>query len=152
MAGLRGEIEQTPPMYSAKKIAGQKLYELARRGKEVERQTVRVTISKFEAMTPDGVLLRLQDEETSNLAVRVVCSAGTYVRTLAEDWCEFAAIEERIAEAEQTLQTKRAALNDPAISSDGPRLLAVSEELEEAQRIVDLLYARWAELEAKQDW
>src|SRR6266566_4207224 len=64
---------------------------------------------------------------------------------------EFATIEDRIARAEQTLQAKRAALQDPAIASDGPRLLAVSAEIEEAQRIVDLLYARWAELEEKQD-
>jgi len=63
---------------------------------------------------------------------------------------EFAAIEERIAEAERTLQAKRAALEDPAIASDGARLLAISAEIEEAQGIVDLLYARWAELEEKQ--
>ena len=63
---------------------------------------------------------------------------------------EFAAIEERIVEAERTLQAKRAALEDPAIASDGARLLAICAEIEEAQRIVDLLYARWAELEEKQ--
>jgi ABC transport system ATP-binding/permease protein len=64
---------------------------------------------------------------------------------------EYAAIEERIAAAEETLEAKRAALNDPAIASDAPRLLAVSAELEEAQKAVDLLYARWAELEEKQN-
>ena len=64
---------------------------------------------------------------------------------------EYAAIEERIAAAEETLAAKRAALNDPAIASDAPRLLAVSAELEEAQKAVDLLYARWAELEEKQN-
>jgi ATP-binding cassette subfamily F protein uup len=64
---------------------------------------------------------------------------------------EYAAIEDRIADAEQTLAQKRAALNDPAIASDGPRLLAASAELEEAQRVVDTLYRRWAELEAKQN-
>jgi ATP-binding cassette subfamily F protein uup len=63
---------------------------------------------------------------------------------------EFAAIEERIAEAERTLQAKRAALEDSAIASDSARLLAISAEIEEAQGIVDLLYARWAELEEKQ--
>jgi ABC transport system ATP-binding/permease protein len=62
---------------------------------------------------------------------------------------EFAAIEERIAEAERTLQAKRVALEDPAIASDGARLLAISAEIEEAQGIVDLLYARWAELKEK---
>src|SRR5258708_17990958 len=44
LASLRGQIEQTPPMYSAKKIAGHKLYNLARRGEGVERQAVRVTV------------------------------------------------------------------------------------------------------------
>jgi tRNA pseudouridine55 synthase len=83
LATLRGEIEQTPPMYSAKKIAGQKLYDLARRGEEVERKAVRVTISQFEALPSDGSLL-VTDDGTGDLAVRVVCSAGTYVRTLAE--------------------------------------------------------------------
>src|SRR4030095_17035343 len=64
---------------------------------------------------------------------------------------EYAAIEERIASAEQTLESKHAALNDPTIASDGPRLLALSTEIEEAQKVVNLLYARWAELEDKQN-
>jgi ATP-binding cassette subfamily F protein uup len=63
---------------------------------------------------------------------------------------EFAAIEERIAEAEQTLHAKRAALEDPAIASDGPRLLAASAEVEDAEKAVNALYARWEELEKKQ--
>src|SRR5437016_3308642 len=84
MASLRGEIEQTPPMYSAKKIAGRRLYELARRGEEVERRSVRVNISQFEALPRNGLLLNDRDDGTSDLAVRVVCSAGTYVRSLAE--------------------------------------------------------------------
>jgi len=86
LASLRGEIEQTPPMYSAKKIGGRKLYELARRGHEVERKPVRVTVSKFETFTNDGVLETPDDDGSRDLKVRVVCSAGTYVRTLAEDF------------------------------------------------------------------
>lgn len=86
LASLRGEIEQTPPMYSAKKIAGRKLYELARRGEEVERESVRVTVSEFEAIAPDGdPLLPPNGDGSRDLKVRVVCSAGTYIRTLAED-------------------------------------------------------------------
>src|SRR5712691_4832444 len=84
LASLRGEIEQIPPMYSAKKIAGKKLYELARRGEEVERKAVRVTVREFEALPSDGSVLKTNDDGTGDLAVRVVCSAGTYVRTLAE--------------------------------------------------------------------
>ena len=86
LAALRGKIEQIPPMYSAKKVEGRKLYELARRGEEIKRPSVRVTVSEFEPITHEGVLLKLNDQETCDLAVRVVCSAGTYVRTLAEDF------------------------------------------------------------------
>ncbi len=85
MASLRGELNQVPPMYSAKKIKGQKLYELARRGEQIERPPVKVTISEFEAFEVDGQLLSMRDDGTIDLHVRVVCSAGTYVRTLAED-------------------------------------------------------------------
>jgi ATP-binding cassette subfamily F protein uup len=62
---------------------------------------------------------------------------------------EYAAIEPRIAEAEQLLQAKRTQLEDPAIASDGPRLMAAHAELEAAQRERDALYARWSELEEK---
>ena len=85
MASLRGEITQTPPMYSAKKVQGRKLYELARRGEQIERQPVKVTIYEFEAVKLDGQLLVLSDDGSTDLNVRVVCSAGTYIRTLAED-------------------------------------------------------------------
>jgi len=63
---------------------------------------------------------------------------------------EYAGIEQRIAEAEQVLETKRSQADDPAIASDAVGLLKAHAELEEAQREVDTLYARWAELEAKQ--
>ena len=86
LASLRGEIEQVPPMYSAKKVQGRKLYELARRGIEVERAAVRVTIHELEvAKRHDGALLHENEDETCDLDVRVVCSAGTYIRVLAED-------------------------------------------------------------------
>ncbi len=63
---------------------------------------------------------------------------------------EFATIEENIAKAEQELQAKRAALEDPSILSDGPRLQSICAQLEEIEKNVDKLYARWAELERKQ--
>jgi ABC transport system ATP-binding/permease protein len=62
---------------------------------------------------------------------------------------EYAGIEQRIAEAEQVLQARRAQMENPAIASDGPRLLAAHDELESAQKNLDALYARWAELEGK---
>ena len=62
---------------------------------------------------------------------------------------EYASIEQRITDAEQKLQSKRAALEDPAIASDGPRLVTAQAEMEAAQKHLDELYARWAELEKK---
>jgi ATP-binding cassette subfamily F protein uup len=64
---------------------------------------------------------------------------------------EYATIEQRIAGADAKLQSKRAALEDPAIASDGPRLVAAHADLEAAQNDLDTLYARWAELQAKAD-
>ena len=84
MSSLRGEIEQTPPMFSARKVGGEKLYELARRGKEVERKSARVQIFQFHAVSANDSLT-VNDDETCDIAVHVVCSAGTYVRVLAED-------------------------------------------------------------------
>jgi ABC transport system ATP-binding/permease protein len=64
---------------------------------------------------------------------------------------EYAGIEERITEAEQKLQAKLAALEDPAIASDSPRLVAAHAEMEAAQKDLDRLFARWAELQEKSD-
>jgi tRNA pseudouridine55 synthase len=86
MASLRGEIDQIPPMYSAKKQGGRRLYELARRGEEVERTPVRVTVHLFETTAGSSELLKDNSDGTFDLRVRVSCSAGTYVRTLAEDF------------------------------------------------------------------
>jgi ATP-binding cassette subfamily F protein uup len=62
---------------------------------------------------------------------------------------EYASMEARIAEADHVLQAKLEQLEDPAIASDGPRLLAAHAEMEAAQANLDALYARWAELEKK---
>jgi ATP-binding cassette subfamily F protein uup len=62
---------------------------------------------------------------------------------------EYETIEARIADAEATLQKAQAAVNDPAIASDAPRLQAALNQLASAQAEADALYARWAELEAK---
>ncbi len=111
LAGLRGEIEQVPPMYSAKKIQGQKLYELARRGVEVERAAVRVTIYELEVLPPDGALLRHTEDGTIDLSIRVVCSAGTYIRTLAET------IGERLGTRAHVAALKRTRAGDFRIES-----------------------------------
>ncbi len=72
-----GGIVQIPPMYSALKVNGKKLVDLARQGIEVERQERTVNISKLECETID--------EPSGRYRLRVVCSKGTYIRTLCED-------------------------------------------------------------------
>ena len=72
---FRGDILQVPPMYSAIKVNGQKLYDLARKGREVERQPRPITIHELELLEFTGNEARL----------RVRCSKGTYIRTLCKD-------------------------------------------------------------------
>lgn len=75
LAAFRGEISQIPPMYSAIKIGGQKLYDLARKGQTVERPARTVVIHELTLLAWEGDTLRL----------RVHCSKGTYIRTLCRD-------------------------------------------------------------------
>lgn len=70
-----GDVEQIPPMYSAIKIGGKKLYELARRGESVERAPRKITVSAIDIAGRDG------DDYILNIS----CSKGTYVRTLCSD-------------------------------------------------------------------
>lgn len=72
---FQGDYEQIPPMYSALKVNGKKLYELARKGQEVERKARSVRIEEIE-------ILKIQ---MPVVQMRVVCSAGTYIRTLCDD-------------------------------------------------------------------
>ena len=73
---FRGDIEQIPPMYSALKVNGQKLYQLARKGKTVERKPRPITIYELELGEQIG---------ENEYALRVKCSKGTYIRTLCQD-------------------------------------------------------------------
>ena len=75
LEAFRGEIMQVPPMYSALKVNGQKLCDLARKGREVERQPRPITILE----------LTLLDMGENTLRLRVRCSKGTYIRTLCKD-------------------------------------------------------------------
>jgi len=75
LEAFRGEIQQIPPMYSAIKVNGQKLCDLARRGREVERQPRTITIHRLECLEFTG--------QTARLLVH--CSKGTYIRTLCKD-------------------------------------------------------------------
>lgn len=74
---FRGEIEQLPPIYSAIKVNGKKLYEYAREGKEVKIEPRRVNISKLEILE--------YDETNRRLTLHIECSKGTYIRSIAHD-------------------------------------------------------------------
>ncbi|HSE24625.1 MAG TPA: tRNA pseudouridine(55) synthase TruB [Pyrinomonadaceae bacterium] len=102
LQSLRGNIQQTPPMFSAKKIKGQKLYEMARRGETVERLPIHVCIHEFVAIKRDGQLYKDNKDGTFDLMARVVCSSGTYVRTLAEDLGERLSVGAHLAELRRT--------------------------------------------------
>ena len=102
LQSFRGYIDQIPPMYSAKKVEGKKLYELARRGENVERQPIHVCIHEFEAIRPDGQLIKNNLDGTFDFHARVSCSSGTYVRTLAEDFGQRLYVGAHLAELRRT--------------------------------------------------
>ena len=79
ISSFTGEIDQLPPMYSALSVGGRRLYDLARKGVDVPRQTRTIDISALELLPP------LPDTGENEHELRVVCSKGTYVRTLCHD-------------------------------------------------------------------
>lgn len=72
-----GDISQLPPMYSAVSVNGQRLYDLARQGIEVERKSRQVTVFSIDVLS--------ENEETGEYEIQVECSSGTYIRTLISD-------------------------------------------------------------------
>ncbi|MCA1624959.1 MAG: tRNA pseudouridine(55) synthase TruB [Acidobacteria bacterium] len=155
LADFRGEIEQTPPMFSAKKVAGKKLYELARKGIEIERKSQKVTIYELEtiklARRKDTEKDKLRKEEnlaskdqnlktedlqaddfgpwTLDFGLRILCSAGTYIRTLAEDIGKKLGVGAHLAELRRT----RAGNFDlsKAVTLEELETIAVAEKLDE---------------------
>ncbi len=84
LSEFSGRSLQLPPMYSAKKVAGERLYRAAREGREVERQMIEINIYSIE-MAESAEPLRLNPDGTKDFVMRVRCSSGTYIRTLAND-------------------------------------------------------------------
>ena len=95
LARFRGELMQVPPMYSAKKVDGQKLYKLARKGQMIERKPVPVTVHELE-------LLGIDQPFGPTAHIRVACSAGTYIRTLAEDIGRVVGVGSHLSELRRT--------------------------------------------------
>jgi tRNA pseudouridine55 synthase len=117
----RGSREQLPPMFSAKKQDGVRLYHLARQGHDVPRKPVRITIDELELLEENGEVIHRNPDGTSDFSIRLRCSAGTYVRTLAHD------LGQELGCGGHLIELRRAAVGDFRIQ-DAVRL----EEFEQA--------------------
>lgn len=128
LAAFRGEILQVPPMYSALKVNGQKLCDLARKGKTVERQPRPITIHE----------LSLVERGENTLRLRVRCSKGTYIRTLCKD------IGEKLGCGGCMESLRRVAAGEYTIDEAVPlQTLLDTEEPEKYLRDVDTMFRNY---------
>ena len=131
-----GEIEQVPPMYSAVKKDGQRLYDLARRGIEVERKARKVTVYK-RALTDF-------DEETQEGTLEISCSKGTYVRTIIDDLGAALGTGAVMTALRRTFACGFSI--DDCITLDDLKLLSEKGEAQTALRSVESLFYDCAEV------
>ena len=128
LAAFRGEILQVPPMYSALKVNGQKLCDLARKGKTVERQPRPITIHE----------LTLVERGENTLRLRVRCSKGTYIRTLCKD------IGEKLGCGGCMESLRRMAAGEYTVDEAVPlQTLLDTEEPEKYLRDVDTMFRNY---------
>jgi tRNA pseudouridine55 synthase len=92
LEGVRSALDQfigpqlqTPPMFSAKKIGGERLYRAAREGREIVREPASIVVHTLKLVEDEGAILNVNADGTCDFRVHVRCSSGTYVRTLAHD-------------------------------------------------------------------
>ena len=121
IASLTGPITQIPPMYSAVKVNGRKLYEYARAGQEVERPERQVTIYSFERTSPISY-----EDKLARFTFRVKCSKGTYIRTLSVD------LGEKLGYAAHMSQLTRTSAAGLQLS-DALTLSEITEKVEAGQ-------------------
>ncbi len=112
MKSLTGDILQIPPMHSAIKIGGKKLYELARKGIEIDRPPRPVTISRFEIM--GSAISGTAQSFPFDLPVVIDCSSGTYIRAIARD------LGEKLGTAGYLIQLRRSAIGSYGIDAATP--------------------------------
>ncbi len=128
---FRGEILQVPPMYSALKVNGQKLCDLARKGKEVERKPRPITIHE----------LTLLETGENTLHLRVRCSKGTYIRTLCKD------IGEALGCGGCMAELRRVSAGEYTIEEAVPlQTLLETQEPEKYLRGVDTMFRNYPEV------
>ena len=131
LEAFRGEILQVPPMYSALKVGGQKLCDLARKGKEVERQPRPITIHE----------LTLLEVTENTLRLRVRCSKGTYIRTLCKD------IGQALGCGGCMAQLRRVAAGEYTIEEAVPlQVLLETEDPGRYLRTVDTMFRNFPEV------
>ena len=128
---FRGEILQVPPMYSAVSVGGKRLYELARKGLEVDRPARPVTISRLELLS--------YDPQTKDGSLRVGCSKGTYIRVLIEDLARAAGSCGTMTALRRTSACGFS--QEDAHSLEALKALAAEGRLEEALLPVEGLFA-----------
>ena len=131
LSQFRGKIMQVPPMYSALKINGQKLVDLARKGKTVERQPREIEVFELECLEFTG--------ETARLRVR--CSKGTYIRTLCKD------IGEALGCGGCMAELRRVQAGEYTIAEAVPLMeLLETQEPEKYLRAVDTMFRNYPEV------
>ena len=131
LESFRGEILQVPPMYSALKVNGQKLCDLARKGKEVERKPRPITIHE----------LTLLEVGENTLRLRVRCSKGTYIRTLCKD------IGEALGCGGCMAALRRVTAGEYTIEESVPlQTLLETEHPEQYLRTVDTMFRNYPEI------
>jgi tRNA pseudouridine55 synthase len=135
-----GDYDQIPPMYSALKVNGKKLYELAREGREIERAARRVQIKEIE----------ITDINLPVVKMRVVCSKGTYIRTLCADIGEKLGCGGTMKSLVRT-RVERFKIED-ALTLSQVQVLKDSGELESAVMPVDSVFSEYRKLHVKEEW
>lgn len=139
---FRGEYDQIPPMYSALKVQGKKLYELAREGKVIERKARRIQIFGLDLLEiePDGM----------HVHMRIHCSKGTYIRTLCHD------IGEKLgcgAAMEKLIRTRVGIFEiDDAMTLEEVEACVRENVIDEKIRPIDSLFKSWPSARVKPEW
>lgn len=146
LSSFIGLYEQVPPMYSALKVNGKKLYELAREGKEVERKARSVTIHEIEVL----------EMNLPTLSIRVKCSKGTYIRTLCHDLGEKLGCGAAMAELERTKSGQFSLETAITLEELEEKLKCAGEKREEVlQELVipvDKMFSELQELRLLPEW
>lgn len=141
-----GEITQIPPMYSAVKLNGKRLYEYARAGQEVERPVRKAMIYDFRRITEP---VYNEETKTQSWKFEVSCSKGTYVRTLSVDFGKALGVE---AHMSQLTRVKSGPFHtDDCITLEELNELVQNNKTQEALKPVDLVFEDYPRLDLTKD-